>query len=137
MASDLLLDPNWTPELGQILVVSHNGRLRSDYPFVQVTQYTPGHKTFKVRFLSGYVSEISEMVSLFVGEEKSEHKYKVIRPALNGDTPEEGEKFVFQTYETECKCQFSRKRDEPGWRVNINGARCNLSPFDPTRICAW
>lgn len=117
----LLKDPNWSPRVGQILVVVNDiGQINRRIRFVKVTHYKTGQKSFKVQSVPLYVKRIH-----------TEDYFIVRRPAELTDI-KPNEKYCERPDDEEYTCRFSRAQKHQKWIIDMNGYIQYIEEYDPS-----
>ena len=122
-------DYNWSPHVGQILDVVNKYRDRQldiDIPFVKVTHYKTGQKTFKVKPVSFCVKTYIEMIS------DTPVRFRKIYPVESSTDIESNDEYHEQPNNEEYICRFSRAQKHNKWIIDINGYISYLREYKPS-----
>ena len=124
----ILDDPKWYPHVGQFLVVVNDiGQIHRRIPFVKVTYYKTGQKSFNVQPVALYVKKVhTEQVS-----DKPINYFIESRPAESSNS-EPNEKYYERLNDEEYTCRFSRAQKHKKWIIDINGYIQYLEEYDPS-----
>ena len=103
-----LVDPEWKPNMGDILVLKHQLHVFHECPFVRVSDVKKNRKMFKVTPMNATMEKKTEKWKL--GGIDTDSEIRIVTPDDDGLKP---------NFEDEFVCAFSRSKYEKCWQCKL------------------